>query len=403
MQAEHLEQAQLPPPPPARVPVPAPRSRRKSSLLLLIVALLAVGAAAFFAFRFATTQPPPSAQPTPSVAVARVVRQDLSSEIPIPAEFRPYVESELHAMVTGYVARMNVDFGDKVTQGQVLATLEVPELFDQLHNAMATQQQAEADYANAHLIYTRLLEVNQAHPKLVAQQDIDTAQSKDASAAAAVAAAKAMVGKYQTLVNYTNITAPFDGVITQRSADPGDLVQAGTSSDRSMPIVRVSDNYHLRLDFPVSVDYVKDVHIGDPVSVRVDSLGGKTFTGKITRFTNEVNDETRTMTTELELENPTLEIVPGMYAVVLFKFEDHPNTLAIPTEAISDPKAPSVFVIDAANEIESRPVTLGLETPDQYEITQGLKEGDIVMLGNRSQVHPGQKVEPKLVTQPTLP
>jgi RND family efflux transporter MFP subunit len=342
------------------------------------------------------------AQTVPTVAVARVARQDVYDEVPIPAEFRPYVESELHAMVTGYVEQMNVDIGDKVTKGQLLATLEVPELSDQLHAAQASEQQAEADYANAHLLFTRLEDVVRQNPKLVAQQDIDTARSKDASSAAAVSAAKAEVEKYQTLVNYTQITAPFDGVITQRTADPGALVQAGTSSDRSMPLVRISDNYHLRLDFPVSVDYVKDIHLGDPVTVRVDSLGGKIHTGKIARFTDQVNDETRTMTTEMELDNPSLEIVPGMYAVVLFQFDQHANALTIPTEAISNPKDPTVNVITADDEVEARPVKLGVEMPYVYEVTGGLKEGELVMLGNNAQVHPGQKVAPKVVDLPTV-
>ena len=180
---------------------------------------------------------------------------------------------------------------------------------------MATEQKAEADHTDAHLIYTRLSAVNQKHPNLVAQQDLDTAEAKDRATAAAIAAAKADVEKYQTLVGYTQITAPFDGVITRRYADPGALIQAGTASDtQSMPLVRVSDNYRLRLDFPVSVDYVKDIHLGDTVEVRVESLGGKTFTGTISRFTDEVAEETRTMITEIEVPNPDLEIVPGMYA-----------------------------------------------------------------------------------------
>jgi len=379
------------------------RSGRKTKLLLLLALMIAGMAAALMALKSRGITLQPGAQPVVTVAAAKVTRQNVYDEVPIPAEFRPYVESELHAMVTGYVSQMNVDFGDKVKQGQMLATLEVPELTDQLHNAQAEQQQAEADYANAHLIYTRLQEVNKQHPKLVAQQDIDTAQSKDANSAAAIAAAKANVEKYQTLVNYTKITAPFDGVITKRTADPGALVQAGTSSDRSMPLVRVSDNYHLRLDFPVSVEYVKDVHLGDPVTVRVDSLGGKTFTGKITRFTDEVNDETRTMTTEMELDNPDLEIVPGMYAVAQFKFQQHSNALTVPTEAISNPKATVVYVINADNEIEARPVKLGVEMPDKYEVTNGLKEGEWVLIGSASRVHPGQKVDPKLVAQPIIP
>ena len=183
--------------------------------------------------------------------MARVTRQDLYNEVTFPAEFRPYVEVELHAKVSGYVREMKVDFGDRVKAGQLLATLEVPELHDELHNAIATQQKAEADYTNAHLIYMRLAAVNKDHPNLVAQQDLDTAEAKDRTTSAAIAATRADVEKYQTLVAYTRITAPFDGVVTKRYADPGALIQAGTTSDtQSMPLVRVSDNYLLRLDFP---------------------------------------------------------------------------------------------------------------------------------------------------------
>ena len=324
------------------------------------------------------------------------------NEVPIPAEFRPYVQSQLHAFVTGYVEKMLVDFGDKVKKGQVLATLNVPELQDQLNDARANQQQAEANYDNEHLLYTRLQQVNQEHPKLVAQQDLDTARSKDANATAAVAAAKAKVGELETRATYTSITAPFDGVVTQRSVDPGALVQAGTSSDRAPELLQVSDNYHLRLDFPVSVDFVQDVHVGVPVSVKVDSLHGKLFTGKISRFQNEVNDQTRTMNTEIELDNPDLEIVPGMYAVVLFQYARRPNALAIPIEAVSNPKNPDVFLVGSDGKIVDRPVKLGVEMPDRFQVTDGLREGDEVMIGSRSQVRPGQSVDVKLVGQPKL-
>ena len=193
-------------------------------------------------------------------------RGDLSKIVPIPAEFRPYVEVELHAKVSGYLDKMNVDFGDRVKAGQLLATIEVPELQDELNNALAVEQRAEADFTNAHLIYTRLMAVNHDHPNLVAQQDIDTATAKDLAAEAAVGAAKADAGKYRTLVGYTQITAPFDGVITHRYVDPGALVQAGTSTENTQPLLEISDNYHLRLDFFVSEDYVKDISIGNTVS-----------------------------------------------------------------------------------------------------------------------------------------
>jgi RND family efflux transporter MFP subunit len=334
----------------------------------------------------------------PSVAVAKVEREDLYTEMTIPAEFRPYAEVELHAKVSGFLQRIDVDFGDQVKAGQALATLEVPELQDELNNAMALKQRAEADFKNAHLAYTRLVTVDQGHPNLVAQQDLDAAEAKDSTAAAAIAAAKAEVEKFQTLVAYTKITAPFDGVITRRYADPGALIQSGTASQsQSLPLVRLSDNYRLRLDFPVSVDFVQGIHVGDAVDVRVESLGGRTFTGKISRFTHQVDDQTRTMMAELELNNPNLEIVPGMYAKVVLKVEQRPRALAIPIEALVAGKKTTVNVINAGNEIEERTVTLGLETPTKYEVLSGLKEGELVMIGNPGQIKPGQKVEAKLV------
>jgi RND family efflux transporter MFP subunit len=365
----------------------------------IVGALLVVGLVWFGLHSRAQNPPAEDLHAPPTVAVAKVMREDLSRKVTIEAEFRPYVEVELHAKVSGYVNQMNVDFGDKVKAGQLLATIEVPELQDQLRNAIATEQKAEADYTNANLIYTRLVAVNKAHPNLVAQQDLDNASAKEQMTAAEIAAAKADVGKFKTLVNYTQITAPFDGVVTHRYADPGALIQSGTSSDtQSLPLVRVSDNYLLRLDFPVDVDFVKDIHVGDPVEVNVESLGGKTFTGAITRYTCVVDDNTRKMTTEIEVPNPNLELDPGMYATIALKVEDLPNTLAIPTEAVIAGETPSVFVVSANHEINQRPVQLGLETPDKYEVLSGLQEGDLVVIGNRSEIQAGEKVEPRLIS-----
>jgi RND family efflux transporter MFP subunit len=340
----------------------------------------------------------PDAMLTPTAGVAKVTRQDLFKEVTIPAEFRPYVEAKLVAKVSGYVSQMNVDFGDKVKAGQLLATIEVPELQDELHSALAMEQKAEADYTNANLLYTRLSSVNKDHPNLVAQQDLDTANASDLSTAASIAQAKAEVEKYQTLVAYTKITAPFDGVVTRRYADPGALVQAGTSSDtQAMALVRVSDNYLLRLDFPVSVDYVKDIKIGDSIAVRVESLNDKTFTGKISRFTDSVDDNTRTMITEIEVPNPGLELIPGMYATIVLKVDQHPNALSIPIQAVSNAKASTVLVLNRDHQIEERQVQLGLQTPDRYEVLSGLNEGDLVVIGSPSEFQNGEKVEPKIL------
>jgi RND family efflux transporter MFP subunit len=162
-----------------------------------------------------------------------------------------------------------------------------------------------------------------------------------------------------------------------------------------MPLVRVSDNALLRLDFPVSVDYVRGIHLDAPVNVSVDSLGGRVFRGGIKRFSDKVDDSTRTMTVETEVPNPSLELVPGMYAAVTLRIDERPHVLSIPIEAVP-PGGKSVLVVDAAHRVAERRVTLGLETPARYEVLSGLQEGDLVMIGNPGQVPVGEKVEPRL-------
>ncbi len=359
---------------------------------------LLAGASLLFHPWQAHTQPLGEDAAPPAVAVVKVDREDLSRQITVPAEFRPYNEVDLHAKVSGYVKRMYVDIGDKVKTGQLLAVLEIPELADELQHAVAARQRAEADYKDAHLGFSRLIEVNREHPNLIAQQDLDSAEAKDATAKGALAAAAADVRKYQTLVSYTRITAPFGGVITRRYADPGALIQAGTASQtQTMPLVRVSDDTLLRLDFPVPVDYVHSIHLGASVSGRVASLDGLRFEGRIARFTNKVDASTRTMTVEMEVPNPSLTLVPGMYADVTIEVDQHPRTLAIPIEAVPAGSR-SVLLVNSARQLEERPVKLGLETPSKYEVLSGLHEGDLVLMGNPSQLSAGEKVLPRLLT-----
>lgn len=368
------------------------------SLSLRLAALAAVALTVILLARAWQGRAPraAAARQMPVVAVARVAREDLFKEITIPAEFRPYTEVELHAKVSGYVKEMKVDIGDRVKAGQLLAVLEVPELHDDFDHAVASHARAQADYRDAHLAYTRLVSVNKDHPNLIAQQDLDTAEAHDATARGSVAAAKSDVEKYQTLVGYTRIVAPFDGVITKRYADPGSLIQAGTASNtQAMPLVRVSDNMLLRLDFPVSVDYVHDIRLDAPVRVRVDSLGGRVLSGKIARLSDRVDDSTRTMVAEMEVPNSQLELVPGMYASVVLNVGERPQALAIPIEALSA-GGKSVLLVNTGGEVEERPVTLGLETPGRYEVLSGLKAGDLVVTGNSGQLAPGQKVEPRI-------
>jgi len=162
-------------------------------------------------------------------------------------------------------------------------------------------------------------------------------------------------------------------------------------------LVCLSDNYRLRLDFPVSVAYVKDIRTGDPVEVRVESMGGKTFSGKITRSALRVNEETRTMITEIEVPNADLELVPGMYAEVNLRLDHRARALAVPVMAVDrEADGGKVMVVTPNNRVETRKIALGLETASAIEVRSGLNEGDLVVISGRSSLQAGEEVRPKI-------
>jgi RND family efflux transporter MFP subunit len=351
--------------------------------------------------------------PAVPVAITKVTREDLAQELVCDAELRPYQEVELHSKVAGFLKNITVDIGDRVEAGQLLATIEVPELGDDIKRANAALNRneqevarAQAAYEDAHLVYNRLASVDKAQPNLIAQQELDAALEKDQTASSSLAAVKAEVevshaeiAKLKTMLSYSRILAPFPGVITKRYADPGALIQAGiSSSTQALPLVRLSQNDKLRLDIPLSVSYVARIKTGDPVEVRVESCN-KSFTGKIARSTRKVETATRTMEVEVDVPNPDLQLIPGMYASVSLRSAFREKTLAVPIEAVSRQKSSTVFVINNQNKIEERSVTVGLETSDKLEILTGLSENERIMIGSRAQVRPGQVVDPKVITE----
>lgn len=351
-----------------------------------------------------------TAAETPVVAAARVERGDVALEVSFDAEMRPFQEVELHAKVTGYLEKLNVDAGDSVKEGQVIATLEVPELMMEIEHAEATQrrskaeiERAQASFDEVHQVYDRLLATDKAQPHLIAQQDIDAAKARDRSAQAAIDSAKeqanvaeADVRKLRATLEYSKITAPFTGVITKRYCDPGALIQAGTSSG-AMPVVRLSQNDKLRAVFPVSMSFVARIKVGDPVDIHISSLE-RTLHGVVARFSRKVETSTRTMDAEVDVPNMDLSLIPGIYATAILKAEHKAGALLAPIAAIAREKeGGSVYIITKDHKIEERKATLGIETPSMIEILSGVAENEMVLIGSRTQVKPGQVVEPKLI------
>jgi RND family efflux transporter MFP subunit len=354
-----------------------------------------------------------------TVAVTPVEREDLSRTVDITAELLPWQEVEIHARVAGYVKQINVDVGDHAKTGDLLAVLEIPELNDELKQADAAiltaqeevkSMQAAADASS--LVASRLTAAAKETQGLIAQQDIDNATATNQADEANLAAARQKVTEAQAhdddlrdMIAYSRITAPFDGVVTRRYADVGALVQAGTvqagtsANSNSMPLLSFEQVNRLRLEFPVPESDVSAVHVGSPVTVTLPSLN-QTFPSEVSRFAQKIDMATRTMLTEVDVDNPHGAYTPGMYATVQLTLSTEKGTLAIPIQSLNAGDEPSVLIVDH-NKIEKRAVKIGLETPDKVEILDGLSEGDMVVVGNRGSLQTGQAVTPKLADNQT--
>ncbi len=358
------------------------------------------------------------------VAVAKVTRETLARELTISAEFRPFEETELHAKIAGFLKEITVDVGDFVKAGQLIARLEVPELQEELVQAEATKKRSEAEvnraqveisraqaaHESGHLSYARLAGVSKSRPELVAQQELDEAEARDKTGESQVAAARAAlvtaeqqvrvsesaVQRVRTMLTYTEIRAPFAGMITKRYADRGAMIQAGTASQsQAMPVVRLSGIDKLRLTLPVPESAISVVRVGMPVEVRVAALK-QSIRGVVARFTGSVQHATRTMETEVDVPNPTRKLIPGMFADAVIALDRHADILSIPVGAVAQGAKPTAMVVNGSGQLEERALKTGIETPTRIEILDGLSEGELVVIGSRGQLRPGQTVAPRV-------
>jgi RND family efflux transporter MFP subunit len=361
-----------------------------------------------------------------TVGVTPVRRMPLEHRLTLSAELVPFQEIDVYAKESGYVQKLYVDYGTRVKTGQLMAVLEIPELqaqlgqdqaaidnmSEQITHAQHELEQVQAQRNVAHLQYKRLATVADSKPGLVAQQEVDDWQGKDLAAEAQVEAsrsaldsarsrlmeAQARLEHDKVLFDYARITAPFEGVITERYANLGTLMQAGTTSSTNvLPLVKLSQDDVFRLVIPVPESYVRYIKIGQPITVRVPSLD-RSFPGKVSRFSVDVKEDTRTMHTEVDVTNPGHVLIPGLYAEATLVTENKANALAVPLQAVSQEGGhPSLFIVGANRTIEVRPVTLGIQTSDAAEILSGASEGDQVVISDRSALKAGETVQPQVI------
>jgi RND family efflux transporter MFP subunit len=360
-----------------------------------------------------------------TLGVVKVGTKTLERDLTLSSELVPFQEIEVFAKEAGYVNQLLVDYGTRVKAGQLLAVLEIPELQVQLKQddaaiLNASQQVTRAQHQLTsvqaqnkvlQLEYQRLDGVAKSKPGLVAQQEVDDAQGKALATEAQVEAAQASLDAAQSelvlakarrehdqvLFDYSRITAPFDGVVTQRYANLGTLMQAGTSSSTQvLPLVRLSQEDVFRLVIPVPESYTRYIRIGDPVGVRVPSLD-RSFPGKVKRFSVDVREDTRTMHTEVDVPNPNGALIPGLYAEATITLEKKNNVLALPLQAVDQTNGrATVDVIDSSNMVQQREIALGMQTATDAEVLSGLRKGELVVVSDRSGLKPGQPVRPQM-------
>jgi RND family efflux transporter MFP subunit len=365
----------------------------------------------------------------PAAQVARAQRGNIVQVLTLAGQFQPYQVVDVHPKVSGFIRHIYVDIGDRVHQGETLAVLEVPELkaqlagtvsevarsSDEITRARHEVVRAESTHAALKADYQRLLDTSKAQPGLVAQQELDDAQAKDLSSAAEVDSAKAALSAAQNgllvsradnqrvsaMESYTNVVAPLDGVIVWRYADTGALIQAGINSNsQDLPIVKLAQSGTMRLRLPVPEAYVRYVHLGDPVQVRVDALG-RSFDGKVVRFTRELNFETRTMETEIDVPNHDLALDSGMYANALLRLDHADNVVTVPVGAlVLHGNQQRVYVLDSGNHVHIRDVDVGIEGNQLAEIRSGVQSGDRVIMAAQAKYAEDEAVTPVLQTTP---
>ena len=330
---------------------------------------------------------PPAAAPAPHVAPPVVVKTTRSSQgeitrsVTLPAVVRADKQVTLYAKVAGYLKFIQVDRGDAVKEGDVLAEVEAPELV-----ADQARYQVEVDVARTDA--QRLAEAQKKAPDLVTPLMVETARGK-------YEMALANLKRNETLLAYTKIIAPFSGTVTKRWVDVGALIPAATagSSPQNAAVVTLMDHSKVRVEVAVPESEAPLVKKGLAVEVRVEELPGKVFKGPVTRFADILDEATRTMVTEIELPNPTRELRAGMFATVKLAIDHKADALLLPVEALVVEKArTSVFTL-AEGKAKKVPVKVGFEDGKSVEILDGVTAGETVILTGKLTLTDGQPVK----------
>jgi RND family efflux transporter MFP subunit len=301
-----------------------------------------------------------------------------------------FSQSPVYARVDGYVRTWYVDIGAHVTKGQLLAEIDAPEVDQQLNQARAMLKQAETNLALAKVTAPRYQELIKTNS--VSQQEVDQNNQNLSAQEANVQAETAAVGRLEQMQGFEKIVAPFNGVITERKTDFGDLVNAGNAGT-GHELFRISQNNIVRVFVTVPEEFASEVKPGTKASMDVISLPNRRFAASVTRTADAIDATSRTLTVELDVPNPSGELLPGAYANVHFQLPLNVAPLALPASTILfQADGPQVGIVNGQNQVELRKVTLGHDFGDTIEILTGVRSGDAVIANPPDSLTNGMRV-----------
>jgi membrane fusion protein (multidrug efflux system) len=317
-------------------------------------------------------------------------RGSVTRFVTLPGSVKPLQQVTLFAKTSGFVKKINFDKGDTVKAGDLIAELEAPELEVELtkHEAESAALKPALEFAQQE--YDRLIKAQKSSPDLILPQQLEKAKSELDKAKAAFTIVEASAKQASAMLAYTKLTAPFAGIITQRSVDLGAYVAANT-----VPVVTLMDFKTVRAQIAVPEVDAAFVAKGQQMVVSVEGLAGKAFKGTVTRFSYALDTATRTMLVESELPNDALELRPGMYATIKVGVQTHDNTLLIPVEGLVMEKANAFAFTFADGKAKKNPLTIGFNDGVNVEVLTGIDEAAQVLQPGKVTLNPDQSVKLK--------
>jgi len=327
----------------------------------------------------------------PALETFQLQKEKLSSELQLPAELTGFQQVDLYAKVTGFVQELKVDIGSQVTKGQLLITLEAPEISSQLAASESRMKSQEAIYIASRSNYNRLLETSKT-AGTVSQNELEQADARRNSDLAQWEAAKASYKEIRIMQSYLEIRAPFSGIVTYRAVNPGAYVgPSGKGSE--FPLLTIQEQQKLRLAVSIPELYTGYLKKGDELSFRVKSLMGETFRGQIARMAGALDLRLRSERIEMDVNNTSKRLLPGMVAEVLLPLTGRDSTFVVPKSAVVN-SGEGIYVIRVSGGKTQRvEVVKGREVSDKLEIFGNLSPKDVLIKLASEEIRDGMKVE----------